>query len=524
VTTTTLPDASPTATPAAPGVWHRWLVVTAALSSSLALALSATITNVAVPDIMGAFGVGQDQAQWMATAFFAAMTAGMLLSDWLTRRFGARQVFIATMMFFFLGSIAGGTAQTYDMVVLGRTIQGLTAGILLPLAMMVMFAVFPPHQRAMVAGLFGVSFILGPGLGPWFGGIAIDHFDWRFTFYVALPVSFCAMMLAGVVLPGRDHSLARTRLDWLGFILVATFLAATLTGLSNGQLKGWNANFVIALLILGIGSGVAFVFWELVVPDPLFDVRLLRNPKFAISCVVSFLIGACLFGSFYLQPVFVQIVGSYTPLQAGLVLVPGGLAMGLALPLSGRLADRYPPYLLLVTGFLLFSITTWWMGFADANTAFWTFALLVLVGRIGQGMLFPPITAAGLAAAPPEKMGTANGMLNFTRQMGGAFGINLLAINIERHTARHAEMLATSQTESNSTTTGLLETVRDMLTAAGLPDPVEAALASFYLGRIVAAQATALAFQDTFVAFAVMTFIAAVLSLALWTPLRRPRG
>lgn len=524
MTATSLPDAPPQAFPAAPGAVHRWLVVTAALSSSLALALSGTITNVAVPDIMGAFGVGQDQAQWMATAFFAAMTAGMLLSDWLVRQFGARHVFIATMMFFLIGSIAGGTAQTYDMIVLGRTVQGLTAGILLPLGMMVMFAVFPPHQRAMVAGLFGISFILGPGLGPWFGGIAIDHFDWRFTFYVALPISFCSMMLAGVVLPGRDRSLARTRLDWVGFILVATFLAATLTGLSNGQLKGWNANFVITLLILGIGSGVAFVFWELIVPDPLFDVRLLGNPKFAVSCLVSFLIGACLFGSFYLQPVFVQIVGSYTPLQAGLVLVPGGLAMGLALPLSGRLADRYPPYILLVVGFLLFAVSTWWMGFSDANTAFWTFALLVLIGRIGQGMLFPPITAAGLSAAPPEKMGTANGMLNFTRQMGGAFGINLLAINIERRTSHHAEVLVTSQTEANSTTIGLLETVRDLLHSAGLPDTVEAALATFYLGRVIAAQATALAFQNTFFIFAVMTFGAALLSLALWTPMRRPRG
>lgn len=524
MTATTLPDAPPAATPSQVGVVHRWLVVTAALSSSLALALSATITNVAVPDIMGTFGVGQDQAQWMATSFFAAMTAGMLLSDWTTRRFGSRHVFIAMMLFFFIGSIIGGTAQTYSSVVLGRTIQGLSAGVILPLTMMAMFAVFPPHQRAMVAGLFGVSFILGPGLGPWFGGMAINLFDWRFTFYVALPISFCSIMLASVVLPGRNRNAPESRLDWFGFLLVATFLTATLTGLSNGQLKGWNSNFVITLLILGLGCGVAFAFWELVVPDPLFDVRLLRNPKFAISCLVSFLIGACLFGSFYLQPVFVQIVGSYTPLQAGLVLVPGGLAMGLALPLSGRLADRYPPYILLVTGFLLFAVSTWWMGVADANTAFWSFALLVLIGRIGQGMLFPPITAAGLSAAPPEKMGTANGMLNFTRQMGGAFGINLLAINIERRTSNHSEVLATSQTEANSTTTELLTTVRDMLGATGIPDVVESAIATLYLGRVVAAQATTLAFQDTFIVFAIMTFVAAGISLALWTPYQQRRG
>jgi len=513
--------ANPADTVPQASVLHRWLVVTASLSSSLALALSATITNVAVPDIMGTFGVGQDQAQWMATAFFAAMTAGMLLSDWLARRFGARHIFIAMMLLFFVGSIIGGTAQTYGSVVLGRTVQGLAAGVILPLTMMAMFAVFPPHQRAMVAGLFGISFILGPGLGPWFGGMAIDAFNWRFTFYVALPISFCSVMLASVVLPGRDRNARVSNLDWFGFLLVGTFLAATLTGLSNGQLKGWNSNFVIASLLLGIGCGVFFVYWETRVADPIFDVRLLRNPKFAIACIVSFLVGACLFGSFYLQPVFVQIVEGYTPLRAGLVLVPGGLAMGLALPIGGRLADRYPPYILLMTGFFLFAISTWFMGFSDANTSFWAFALPVLIGRIGQGLLFPPVTAAGLAAAPPEKMGTANGMLNFTRQMGGAFGINLLAINIERRTAYFSELLATTQTEANSATREILDTVTGMLSSAGLPDVTEAALAKLYLGRIIAAQATALGFRDTFFAFAIVSLVAVLFSLALWSPLRK---
>jgi DHA2 family multidrug resistance protein len=502
-------------------ILHRWLVVTACLSSSLALALSGTITNVAVPDIMGAFGVGQDQAQWMATAFFAAMTAGMLLSDWFTRRFGARNVFITMMLLFFVGSVIGGTAQTYGSVVLGRTIQGLAAGVVLPLSMMAMFAVFPPHQRAMVAGLFGVSFILGPGLGPWFGGMAIDAFDWRFTFYVSLPVSFCSVMLAAVVLPGRDHDARSSSLDWFGFLLVATFLTATLTGFSNGQLRGWDSDFVVACLLLGFGCAGFFLYWETRVADPIFDVRLLRNPKFAVACVVSFLVGACLFGSFYLQPVFVQIVENYTPLRAGLVLVPGGLAMGLALPIGGRLADRYPPYILLMTGFMLFAVSTWFMGFSDANTSFWTFALLVLIGRIGQGFLFPPVTAAGLAAAPPEKMGTANGMLNFTRQMGGAFGINLLAISIERRTAYFSDVLVTTQTEANSTTQGIIGIITNMLGAAGLPGATETALAKLYLGRVLAAQATALGFRDTFFAFALVSFVAVLFSLALWSPFRK---
>ena len=518
-----MPTSNVGAAPATIGFAHRWLVVTTCLSSSLALALSGTITNVAVPDIMGTFGVGQDQAQWMATAFFAAMTAGMLLSDWLTRTFGARHVFVAMMLLFFVASVAGGTAQTYLVVVLGRAAQGLAAGIILPLTMMAMFAVFPPNRRAMVAGLFGISFVLGPGLGPWFGGIAIDIFDWRFTFYVALPVAFCSMMLATIVLPARDRDGVRTHLDWFGFLLVATFLTATLTGLSNGQLKGWNSNFVMSSLGLGLGSAIIFVIWELIVDDPIFDVRLLTRPRFAIANLISFLFGATLFGSFYLQPVFVQLVQNYTPLRAGLVLVPGGLIMGLVLPLAGRTSDLVPPYLPLAIGFLMFTVSLWLMGYADPNTAFITFAAIVGLGRIGQGMLFPPVTAVGLQAAPAAQMGTANGMLNFTRQMGGAFGINLLAIFIERRTAVYSEILASTQTEANSATGGLLDSVREMLAAANLPETIEGPLATLYLGRIVAAQATALAFQDTFFVFAIVGLLAVALSLALWTPFRRGR-
>jgi len=302
---------------------------------------------------------------------------------------------------------------------------------------------------------------------------------------------------------------------------VTVFLMATLTGLSNGQLKGWNSNFVLGALGLGIGSLIAFVCWELYVDDPIFDVRLLRYPRFALACMVSFLFGATLFGSFYLQPVFVQLVENYTPSRAGLVLVPGGVALGLVLPIAGRLSDKFPPYWPLVLGFSLFAVSTWFMGIADANTAFWTFAILVVIGRIGQGMLFPPVTAAGLQATPAERMGMANGMLNFTRQAGGAFGINLLAIFIERRTAFFAELLATTQTEANTTTQGLLTEVLELLSGSGLPDAIQAPLATLYLGRMVAAQATALAFQDTFMLFALVAGFAALLSFTLWSPYRR---
>lgn len=497
---------------------HRFLVVVTSLLSTLGMALSATIVNVAVPDIMGTFGVGQDQAQWLATAFFAAMTAGMLVCDWSLRSFGQRDTFIVVILIFIAGSAIGGTASTFGIVVTGRTIQGFAGGVMLTLTMIAMFAVFPPSRRAMVAGLYGFSFVLGPGLGPWFGGMAIDAFNWRFTFYVAVPVAFVSMLLAAFVLPGREQGAPRARLDWIGFCLVALFLGASLTGLSNGQLKGWNSNFVIAVLGSGLWFGAAFLAWEARHRDPIFDVRLFRHLRFALACFVSFLFGASLFGSLYLAPIFVQLVQNYTPTRAGLVLIPGGLVLGIVLPMAGRLADRFPPYWPIVVGFATFAVSMWWLGHADPDTAFWTFAWLIVLGRIGMGMIFPPLTAAGLAPIPPHRIANANGMLSFTRQMGGAFGINGLAIYLERQTAYYADLLAATQNEVNATTRALLDGTRALLAPAGLPDRAEGALATWHLGRIVASQASALAFRDTFYVFAIVSGMAAVIALFLWSP------
>ncbi len=510
-----------TATAAAPlpgefSALHRWLVVATCLIETLAVSLSATIINVAVPAIMGTFGVGGDQAQWMATAFFAAMTTGMLASDWTVRSFGQRNAFIGGILLFLAASLIGGTAPSFGIIVLARTIQGVAAGILLPLAMFAMFAVFPPTKRATVTGLFGISFVLGPGLGPWFGGLAIDAFDWRFTFYVAVVPAFIAMVAAAFILPGRDTSQPRTGFDWLGFALVATFLAATLTGLSNGQSKGWSSDFVVFSLILGGGALIAFFVWELIVADPIFDVRLLANPRFAVANMLSFLFGVALFGSIYLQPIFVQIVQNYTPTRAGEVLIPGGLVLGLALPIAGRLADRMQPHWMIMLGFGVFALSHIWLGIVDANTSFWMFAFLVIIGRVGGGMIFPPLTVAGFREVPPARLGAANGMLNFTRQLGGAFGINALAIYLEQQTAFYSTMLAATQTEANATTQALLARVQDLLGPAGLPPASEVALSKFYLGRIVATQANALAFSDTFIALGLSAVVAVGLGLIVW--------
>ncbi|MGE0256619.1 MAG: DHA2 family efflux MFS transporter permease subunit [Alphaproteobacteria bacterium] len=500
---------------------YRFAVVAAALLGSTSSSLSATVVNVAVPDIMGTFGVGQDQAQWMATAFFAAMTVGMLLTDWFVRAFGQRAIYIASVLFFCLACVMGGLAQDFLIVVLARALQGLMAGLLLPLTMLSLFMVFPPYHRSRAMGLYGLSFTLGPGVGPWIGGIAVDAFDWRFTFFIVLPVLFISGIVAALTLPGRGERGPEKGLDWGGLVLVSIFMAATLTGLSNGQLRGWDSDFVLGLLGVGGVSLVAFVVWEALSADPIFDVRLLMRPRVAFAAMISGAFGVAMFGSLYLVPVFVQLVEGFTPTRAGLVLVPGGLALGLVFPIMGRLGDKARADLMVGVGFLIFAWTTWEMGLLDANAAFWTVALLVVVSRIGNAMVFPPLTANVLATLPPEKIGNANGILNFMRQGCGAFGINLLAIFLEQRSAFYASAIASTQTERNFVADDLMARLGGLFETHGFDEMGQGAAATWYLGRVLSHQATALAFRDTFFAYTGVAIVGALLALALRPNRRR---
>src|SRR5688572_22858005 len=210
--------------------------------------LTTTSVNVAIPDIMGAFGIGQDRAQWLSTGALAAMTVGMLLNAWLISRYGQRRTFIAALCVFIVALLAAGAAPNETVLIGCRIVQGAVAGILQPLSMYTLFRVFPPHQRGTAMGFFGMSVILGPALGPTLGGVMIEHFNWRYIFYVAVPIAALAALLGSMFMPEREEGSA-SRFDWTGFALLTVSLACLLTGLSSGQREGWHSDYIIALFV-----------------------------------------------------------------------------------------------------------------------------------------------------------------------------------------------------------------------------------------------------------------------------------
>lgn len=486
------------------GPGYRWFATVTVMLGTICAVLTTTSVNVAIPDIMGAFGIGQDRAQWLSTGALAGMTVGMLLNAWLMTRFGQRRTFIGALCVFVASLMVAGVSPNETVLILCRIVQGTIAGILQPLSMYTLFKVFPPGQRGSAMGFFGMSVILGPALGPTLGGVMIDQFNWRYIFYVAVPVCAIAILMGSLFLAEREEQEARVRFDWRGLLLLVMALAGLLTALSNGQREGWNSDYILGLFSLATLAAVSFVIWELRAPQPLVNLKVLANAQFTGAAIVACIFGAGLFGSTYLVPLFVQTVQHLTPLAAGLMLMPAGLVMGVLMPFAGYLSDRVPARTLIVTGLLCFSISSYWLAWVDANMSFWTIAWCVVISRLGLSLVKPTLNLAALRSLSPELLSQGAGMINFSRQLGGAFGVNLLSVTLDRRTFFHSDTLTSLQTAGNAATAELLRVMEGILARAGAPPDVQSAGALDYLGRVVYAQAYTLGFRDSFLIVALV--------------------
>ena len=490
------------------GPAYRWLVTTAGMIGVVSMVLSMTTVNVAVPDVMGAFGIGQDVAQWMSSAYMACMTAGMVMNAWVTGVLGERRTFIGSLAVFSVGAVMGGAAPNEDVLIFARVLQGFSAGVAQPLVMATIFSVFPPERRGSAMGVFGLGVVFAPAIGPTLGGLMIEYFSWRYVFFIALPFALLAAILSSLFMATRPMPRTLPEFDWIGFFLMCAGLYGLMSGLANGQREGWDSDLIVLRLVIGVAATTAFVWWELRTGKPLLDVRMFADRQFAAASVVAFIFGAGMLGSTYLVPVFVQTVQGFTPLLAGLMMMPAGLMLAVIFPTAGRLADMLPPALMVMGGLLIFAYGFHLMSGADVDTTFWTLAGITMMSRLGLGFINPSLNASALKALPPDRVRQGAGAANFIRQLGGAFGTILFVAFLETRTRFHAEALTATQDYANHTSDQLIGQVKMLLRAAGLPEQLQRAGALEYLGTVVQAQSLALAFQDTFIVVAAVALLA----------------
>ena len=408
----------------------RAIVVATMMLGTISTILSATIVNVAFPALIAEFRVGHDELQWIAAGYLAAMTATMLATAWLVETLGERNAFVG-MLALFLGAslLAAGSFSTHALIV-ARVLQGAAAGVLQPLTMIVLFRVFPLDERGRAMALYGFGIVLAPAIGPAIGGMLLDAFGWRSIFLLTVPSSIAGLVLGLRTLPARAHGKA-SRFDVVGWLLLTASLVALLNVPVAGHREGFASTQVVVLAVASVVLAAAFVRWERRARAPLLPIGLFRHRPFAGASIVAFAYGIGLFGSTYLVPVFAQQIARYDATDAGWLLMPPGIVLAVAIAVGGRLSDRMDPAPIIVAGLALFALSSLLLAFSGAATGFLLLALWLVVGRAGLGMLIPALNVAAVQSLSGSELAYASSAVNFVRQLGGAIGVNLLAVVLE---------------------------------------------------------------------------------------------
>jgi len=482
------------------GARYRWLLLGAMLTGSLSTMLAATTVNVALPAIIGAFGLGQDQAQWMSTAFLASSTIAMLANAWAMQTYGPRATYVFGMCLFIVGSLLGSVSTTLEMLILSRAMQGISAGLLQPMSMFLIFQTFPDNQRGTAMGIFSIGVVLAPAFGPALGGVAVDLASWRLVFVSTLPLALVALSVAPFLMPSAEDPHLRTRppLDWQGLGLLTVALISLLSAFAGANRDGWDSDITYIKFAVGLIAGVSFVLWELRHPFPALNPAIFTYRQFWSAGLIISATGIAIYASTYLIPLFVQLVQHYSPTAAGVMMIPAGLAMVVGFPIAGRLTDRVDARYLLAFGLICFAISAHLLANVTMLTPYWVLVGWIVLSRIGISFCMPPANTTAVRAAPPHLLASATGGASFMMQAGGAFGVNLLAILLQRRMIFHGDHLAVGLNEANAEMLYQHTLYARELGRSGMAELPAFQAAFGALGRQVSAEAQMLAFRDCF--------------------------
>lgn len=417
---------------------HVMRIAVVVVLGSIMSVLDTTIVNVALDTLGKDLGSPLNDIQWVVTGYLLALAAVIPVTGWAARRFGPRNLYLVSLMVFTAGSALCALAWSTPTLVGARVIQGIGGGMTLPLGQMILARAAGPQHMGRVMSVIGVPTVLAPVLGPALGGLLLEHLGWQWIFLVNVPVGVLAVALGLRLLPQDDPATvdASARLDTVGLALLAPGLSILTYGLAEAGTAGslTSARVVVPVLI-GLGLTVVFVLRALRVRNPLLDVRLFLDRGFAAASATTFALGAALFGSMILMPLYFQTVRGEDAVHTGLLLAPQGIGVAVSIFLSGRLTDRFGGGPVAVLGTSLTALATIPFAFVGASTSFGLISAALVVRGLGIGMAFMPAMIAAFAALRPEQLADATPQLNVVQRVGGSIGTAVLAVVLQRQLA-----------------------------------------------------------------------------------------
>jgi len=397
-----------------------------ALANFIAV-LNMTIANVTQPNMAGALGAGSSQGTWIITAYAVAEAITVPLTGWLSARFGAVRVFALAVLTFGASSLLCGMSQTFGMLLAMRVLQGMAGGPLLALSQTLLLRIFPKEKAMAAMGLWAMTSLLAPVVGPVLGGWICDNYSWPWVYFINVPMALAFAVITWGLLKRYEDPLIKNPIDMIGFLLLVIWVGALQIMLDEGKDMDWFVSEEIRVLCaVAVIGFFAFLIWELTDAHPIVDLRVFRHRGFAVSMVVLALAFGAFFGLNVLTPLWLQFNMGYTTTWAGVVVAWGGLLSVVFSPVSANLSNRIDPRWLIFFGCAWLGGDTLWRAVATTDMDYFSICVPLFFMGVGMPLYYVPLTGLAMGSVNEAETASASGLMNFVRTISGAFATSLV--------------------------------------------------------------------------------------------------
>ncbi|MGB8542824.1 MAG: DHA2 family efflux MFS transporter permease subunit [Candidatus Acidiferrales bacterium] len=491
---------------------NPWIIALTVTLATFMEVLDTSVANVALPHIAGSLSAGQDESTWILTSYLVSNAIVLPMSGWFSQMIGRKRFYMSCVAIFTISSFLCGLAPSLGMLIFFRVLQGAGGGGLQPSEQAILADTFAPAKRGMAFAVYGMAVVLAPAIGPTLGGWITDNFDWRWIFFINIPVGIISLLLTNRLISDppymKDGKRSGFKIDYIGLGLLALGLGTLQVVLDKGQRDDWfGSHFIVIMTTISVTALLGVLIWEWYHKDPIIDLHLFKDRSFAIGNLLMFMVGFALMSSTVLLPLFMQTIMGYTAEKAGLALMPGGFAILIAMPVVGFLLGRYDARRLLLFGMCMLSFALFHMTRFDTAIDFRTLATARVFQTIGLAFLFVPINTAAYAFIPKNKSNAASGLINLARNIGGSIGISLVTTMLARRTQFHQASLANNIHRGNPSLQAMINATTHMLMSRGSSAYQASHQAYALVANMLDQQATMLAYIDNFWLLAVSVLV-----------------
>ncbi|MBW7458718.1 DHA2 family efflux MFS transporter permease subunit, partial [Paenibacillus sepulcri] len=419
---------------------RRGPIITALIIGAFVAILNETLLSNALPDLMREFGIELSTIQWLSTAYMLVIGVLVPVTALLQQWFTTRQMFLSAMILFLVGTLVCSISSTFGVLLVGRVIQAMGTGLLLPIMMNTILAIYPPDKRGGAMGLMGLVIMSAPAIGPTLSGLIIDSLDWRWLFYLVLPLTAFSIVFAAVYLKNVSD-ITKPKVDILSIIISTIGFGGLVYGFSKAGGGSWSDPEVYWTIIIGCVALALFVWRQLTMKEPLLDLRAFKFPMFSLVVVLLLVLMMTMFSTLTLLPQFLQSVLLMSALTSGLVMMPGSILNGIMAPVSGVLFDKYGPRLLVVPGLVLVVASLALFMGIHMGTSTGYIILSHIIMLVGISLVMMPAQTTGLNQLPRHLYPHGTAILNTLQQVAGAVGtalfISILASGTKKYLSSH---------------------------------------------------------------------------------------